>query len=221
MITISNNFSYRKIGTRFCAVLISLFLVFSAVVPGFASDVLPETFGYSVWFAAPAGFDYEVETLMKEIPAGAAVLSEDFDEVDALAARHNAAVAAVCEKYNGKYMDALRSLDVETVWVSAYVLNAHVRATPEQAEEIGKLDFIGSIRLIDPGAAIADLGVTFVPGDIDRDDAVTPADARTSLRYAVKLELPDSVQLIIADYDGDGSLTASDARDILRASIGL
>ncbi|MBQ6117947.1 MAG: dockerin type I repeat-containing protein [Clostridia bacterium] len=58
-------------------------------------------------------------------------------------------------------------------------------------------------------------------GDIDGDNAVTPADARLALRYSVKLGEPLPQEITIADVDFDGEITASDARLILRSSVGL
>ena len=60
-----------------------------------------------------------------------------------------------------------------------------------------------------------------IPGDVDGDGAVSPADARFALRASVKLETPDAAEFAAADVDGDGVLTPSDARVILRISVRL
>ena len=67
--------------------------------------------------------------------------------------------------------------------------------------------------------------VNFAPrhADVDRDGAVTTADARKALRIAVKLDtVPDgSIPFRHADMDGSGSITVSDARSILRIAVRL
>ncbi len=50
---------------------------------------------------------------------------------------------------------------------------------------------------------------------------ITPADARTVLRYAVQLETPSKIMRVVADVDGDGSVQPADARLVLRYSVGL
>ena len=58
-------------------------------------------------------------------------------------------------------------------------------------------------------------------GDTDGDGAVTPADARTILRYSVNLETPTKILRIAADVDGDGKILPADSRLVLRYSVGL
>ena len=43
-----------------------------------------------------------------------------------------------------------------------------------------------------------------IPGDVDGDGAITPADARLALRTSVLLETPDETARTAADFDGDG-----------------
>ena len=59
--------------------------------------------------------------------------------------------------------------------------------------------------------------------DVDRNGAVTTADARYALRAAVGLDEypPYSLYFRHADADGSGSITTSDARIILRVAVGL
>jgi len=57
--------------------------------------------------------------------------------------------------------------------------------------------------------------------DIDGDGMITADDARTILRYSVKLEGPSSSQRVRADVDCDGDITASDARAALRIAVNL
>ena len=59
------------------------------------------------------------------------------------------------------------------------------------------------------------------PGDADGDNAVTPADARLVLRFAIGLEAIDPLYLAYCDMDNDGRITPADARLVLRYSIGL
>ena len=58
-------------------------------------------------------------------------------------------------------------------------------------------------------------------GDINADGAVTAADARLALRFAVDLETPVGRQRLAADADHDGVLSAADARLILRVVVEL
>ena len=64
---------------------------------------------------------------------------------------------------------------------------------------------------------------TGLPGDVDGDRRITPADARLALRRCVKLEAyaPDSREYATCDVDGSNTVTAADARLILRAAVGL
>lgn len=65
------------------------------------------------------------------------------------------------------------------------------------------------------------VGEKFVlPGDIDGDGAVTPADARLALRAAVGLEILKDEGLLAADVTFDGQITPADARLILRMATG-
>ena len=59
----------------------------------------------------------------------------------------------------------------------------------------------------------------FLPGDANRDGAVTPADARQALRWAVKLDVFLREDAARCDMDGDGALTPADARLILRKTV--
>ena len=68
-------------------------------------------------------------------------------------------------------------------------------------------------------------GITLRPrrADVDRNGAVTAADARLALRAAVGLEdyPPYSLYFHHADTDGNGKITTGDARYILRVAVGL
>lgn len=58
-------------------------------------------------------------------------------------------------------------------------------------------------------------------GDVDGSGTVTVADARLALRYAARLETPDSESLAAGDVDGDGKISVADARLILRVGARL
>ena len=64
---------------------------------------------------------------------------------------------------------------------------------------------------------------TYRPGDVDRDDQVSSADARLALRQSVGLEnyAKNTPQFLSCDVDADAEVSAADARLILRASVGL
>lgn len=58
-------------------------------------------------------------------------------------------------------------------------------------------------------------------GDIDGDEKIAAADARTALRYSVGLDELTEDQIKLADYNEDGTVSAADARCILRVSVNL
>ncbi len=58
-------------------------------------------------------------------------------------------------------------------------------------------------------------------GDVDKDEKISPADARLALRGAVGLEELTADFLLRADVDADGTVTPADARTILRTAVGL
>ena len=60
-----------------------------------------------------------------------------------------------------------------------------------------------------------------LPGDVNRDDSVTSADAILVLRSAVDLITLDAIQRILADVNEDGRIGAGDAVLILRKAAGL
>ena len=64
-------------------------------------------------------------------------------------------------------------------------------------------------------------GREYILGDTDLDGVITPADARSVLRYAVQLETPSKIMRVVADVDGDGSVEPADARLVLRYAVGL
>lgn len=66
-----------------------------------------------------------------------------------------------------------------------------------------------------------DKKIVKIKGDVDGDGKLTASDARSILRFSVKLDAPTDEQKRIADVDGDGTVTASDARSALRMSVGL
>lgn len=58
-------------------------------------------------------------------------------------------------------------------------------------------------------------------GDLNGDNKVTAADARSVLRFAAKIDIPNDTQKSLADVDGNGKITAADARKILRVAAKL
>lgn len=61
----------------------------------------------------------------------------------------------------------------------------------------------------------------YILGDADSNGKVTASDARTALRFAASLDIPDEKQIIRCDINGDGRLTAADARTVLRTAASL
>ncbi len=61
-----------------------------------------------------------------------------------------------------------------------------------------------------------------IPGDVDLDGKVTPADARLALRHAVGFdEHLGEAQLVTANVDNDDKISAADARLIIRIAVGI
>ncbi len=58
--------------------------------------------------------------------------------------------------------------------------------------------------------------MTNMLGDVDGNNAVNSADARTVNRIAAKLEVPNEYQSFVADVDRNGKINSVDAREILR-----
>jgi uncharacterized delta-60 repeat protein len=63
-----------------------------------------------------------------------------------------------------------------------------------------------------------EVSTTAAAGDVDQDGRVTAADAALALRFAERIQLPDSEQKGAADADGDGMITRRDAEWILNWS---
>lgn len=59
------------------------------------------------------------------------------------------------------------------------------------------------------------------PGDLNGDNRITSADARSALRIALKLDEASAAVLQLADVNGDNKVTTKDARIILRAALNL
>lgn len=55
-------------------------------------------------------------------------------------------------------------------------------------------------------------------GDINGDNKITAADARSTLRFAANIDIPNDRQRSLADVDANGKITAADARKILRVA---
>ncbi len=55
-------------------------------------------------------------------------------------------------------------------------------------------------------------------GDLNNDGVINAVDARVCLRFAAKLDTPDSLQKYLADVCDTNDITSSDARKILRVS---
>lgn len=70
------------------------------------------------------------------------------------------------------------------------------------------------------GAAENPAGEKFLLGDVNKDGAISAADARIALRVSVGLDAAGDVADRM-DVDGDKKITASDARYILRRAVNL
>lgn len=60
-----------------------------------------------------------------------------------------------------------------------------------------------------------------VLGDVDFSTAVTVADARLALLFALEIETPNDDQVILGDIDEDGKISTDDARSILCMALGI
>ncbi len=61
----------------------------------------------------------------------------------------------------------------------------------------------------------------YIMGDADGNGKVTASDARSALRFAAFLDIPDENQVMLCDTNGDGRVTAADARTILRTAANI
>ena len=87
------------------------------------------------------------------------------------------------------------------------------KALHTDADRDGKCDVCGSDKMTKD-----------VPGDVDGDGQLTPADARLALRISIGLEADakkNTVKYVTADADLNDSVTPGDARLILRAAVEL
>ena len=64
-------------------------------------------------------------------------------------------------------------------------------------------------------------GSAYILGDADDNGKVTASDARTALRFAASLDIPDENRKKLCDINCDGIITAADARIILRTAAFL
>ena len=75
----------------------------------------------------------------------------------------------------------------------------------------------------DPATEIPTPSGDALPGDVDGNGKLEPADARLALRASVQLEQyePGSARFLAADANRDGVIGSDDARMILRAAVNL
>ena len=60
-----------------------------------------------------------------------------------------------------------------------------------------------------------------IPGDVDRDNNITVADALAILRVAAKLAVPEDSLFVVMDMDKDNEITVADALAVLRIAAKL
>lgn len=63
--------------------------------------------------------------------------------------------------------------------------------------------------------------ICIVMGDIDKNGKITSSDARSALKYSLRLCKLDSVSLLAADIDRNNKISSNDARVILRVALKL
>ena len=99
-----------------------------------------------------------------------------------------------------------------------------VNAVPTETEP-GKITYTATFEnpAFAPQSREVVSEAAYLPGDVDNDGDVTPADARLALRASVRLEIYEegSAAFTAADVDGSGEIKPDDARLILRASVKL
>ena len=118
-----------------------------------------------------------------------------------------------------KHMDFQYKTTAEFV---AFLVTSSTQRTVWDTEEYPQYLVYSKYRKnISPYSSNAGAVGNYILGDTDLDGAVTPADARTVLRYSVDLETPTKMMRIVADVDGDGAIMPEDARLVLRYSVGL
>lgn len=120
--------------------------------------------------------------------------------------------------FNGNIIDADNYSVSNFCGATMIILNGdYIQTLPEGEKYItAEYSNIRGIKLL--------LTDTVIPGDIDFDGKVSPADARAIMRLCVNI---DSVEALsyseykAADIDNDNNITVMDARLILRKSVGL
>lgn len=118
-----------------------------------------------------------------------------------------------------KHMDFQYKTTAEFV---AFLVTSTTQRTVWDTEEYPQYLVYSKYRKnISPYSSNEGAAGDYILGDTDLDGAVTPADARTVLRYSVELETPTKMMRIVADVDGDGAIMPEDARLVLRYSVGL
>ena len=119
-----------------------------------------------------------------------------------------------------KHMDFQYKTTAELI---AWMVTSSTQRNVWETEDYPQfLSYSKSHKSISPYSSNADVvGTDQLLGDTDKDGAITSADARTILRYAVQLETPTKLMRIVADVDGDGQILPADARLVLRYSVGL
>lgn len=61
----------------------------------------------------------------------------------------------------------------------------------------------------------------YILGDIDKDGVITLLDAQLTLKYALRLEVPDAYQKMAADMNQDGNISLPDAQLVLKKALRL
>lgn len=151
------------------------------------------------------------------------------DDADVFIPKTVTEIAANC--FDGCY--SAKNPDGYTWVVSAIYVPANLTEFGENCFALAQLDngeyYVPRIYTYSDTAsadALKELGyeTTSMPrlGDLDNDGAITSADARQALRYAVKLDpMKNAGVKNAADVDFDKSVTPADARIILRIAVKL
>lgn len=226
---------------RIIAIVLSIILCYSCVLPVFAVDEEPESEPETVTSEdvteAPAtepttekgglSFDFSVEDLLNSEIVLGILASDGFMELMNI-------VIEVMAKYNKENIENMTKEEMQKLIQSVFdtVADAVIQFYGNK-DLLIKYDFLKVLENLfdidedvlptrpheEPTKDPNELEIGL--GDVDGDGKVTAADARQILRRAAKLVVFTMEQDALADVDKDGVVTAKDARIVLRFSAGL
>ena len=197
---------------KIIALIMSILLVFSLMVPVYAED--------------EGGFELDLGEIMSSDIMQQIMMNEDVIDITNI-------IIEIVAKYNP---DSLKQMGEEEAKKFVQSIVDTIAATINQM--FGTLDLAlvydpvkvfgnlfdldtDSLTTTNPGDSDHPDELTLPFGDADGDGRITAADARAVLRRAARVITFTAAQDARADVDRDGKITANDARILLRVAAGL